>query len=332
MIDVACAIIRNEDDRVLLVQRGEIADHPLRWEFPGGKIKKGESGEECIIREIREELSMDIIICRRLESVVHDYGNKQVNLIPFVCDTLDELPFLSEHNDYRWLDAEEILIADLLDADILVARQYLKDESKVPDKQSSDLVEADLTPAEEGDLMDLLANMMSRKEAEFFAASALENKAILHRLLHYSVGSEGKLAFRASWTLSKVFDRYPELIYPHINFIVNSLGKLENESTERSFLRILSLADLPRVDPGYHGVLADHCFSALKSGFSAVAVKSYSMEILYKLALIYPGLIYELCSSINMLQGESQAGIVARGRIILKKLANISSDLLSSQQ
>lgn len=332
MINVACAIIRNEDDRVLLVQRGKMTDHPLKWEFPGGKIKKGESGEECIIREIREELSMDIVICSRLGSVVHDYGHKKVNLIPFICDTLDELPFLSEHNDYRWLDEEEILMTDLLDADILVARQYLKGEFKAPDKQYSYGVEADLTPAEESDLVDLLENMMSRKEAEFFAASALENKAIVHRLLHYSVGSEVKLAFRASWTLSKVFDRYSELIYPHMNFIVNSLGKLESESTERSFLRILSLADLPKVDPGYHGVLADHCFNALKSGFSAVAVKAYSMEILYKLALIYPGLIYELSSTINMLQGESQAGIIARGRIILKKLANISSDLLSSQQ
>ncbi len=329
MIEVACAIIRNEDDKVLIVQRGEKADHPLKWEFPGGKLNEGESGEDCIIREIREELSMDIVICGTLEPVSYDYVTKQVKLIPFICDTLDDLPFLAEHNDFRWLDEKELLTADLLDADLLIARQLIKDDIKKDCWQSVSSA-ADITPAEEKDLIALLENMMSRKEAEFFAESAFENKAILLKLLEYSVNADSRLAFRASWTLTKVFDRYPDLIYPHINLIAGSLDKLDNESTQRSFLRILSLSDFLRIDPELHGMVADHCFNALKSGFSAIAIKAYSMEILYRLCLIYPGLIYELSSSINMLQGEGAAGIVARGRIILKKLADISSDLLSS--
>ena len=87
--------------RYLVVQRGELTDHPFKWEFPGGKLAKGESEEECIIREIKEELSLDIVICGRLPEVKHDYGNKQIRLIPFICDTLDELPFLSEHIAYQ---------------------------------------------------------------------------------------------------------------------------------------------------------------------------------------------------------------------------------------
>ena len=66
MINVTCAIIRNEEEKVLVVQRGLLTDHPLKWEFPGGKIDPGESETECIIREIDEELSMDIVIVGRL--------------------------------------------------------------------------------------------------------------------------------------------------------------------------------------------------------------------------------------------------------------------------
>ena len=97
MINVTCAIIRNEDNEVLTVQRGAGSSNPLKWEFPGGKIKEGESAEECLLREIREELSMEIVICERLAAVEFDYGTKQIKLIPFICDTLDELPVLSEH-------------------------------------------------------------------------------------------------------------------------------------------------------------------------------------------------------------------------------------------
>ena len=96
MLNVTCAIIRNEESEVLVVQRGERTDHPFKWEFPGGKLNESETDEECIIREIKEELSMDIVICKRIAGTEYDYGYKQIKLIPFVCDTLDDLPFLSE--------------------------------------------------------------------------------------------------------------------------------------------------------------------------------------------------------------------------------------------
>ena len=94
----------------------------------------------------------------------------------------------------------------------------------------------------------------------------------------------------------------------------------------RSFLRIISLSDIDRISEKHHGILADHCFGLLRSGFSAIAIKAYSMEILYKLVLKYPELRNELSATISMLQPEGSAGIVARGRQILKKLAGISSN------
>ncbi len=126
MINVTCAIIRNEENEVLVVQRGEKSDHPFKWEFPGGKLKEKETEEECIIREIREELSMDIVICRRMTDTEYDYGIKQIRLIPFVCDTLDEIPFLSEHIAYKWIDPADLKNVDFSEADIIVADNYLR--------------------------------------------------------------------------------------------------------------------------------------------------------------------------------------------------------------
>ena len=126
MIRVTCAIIRNEENELLVVRRGGNSDHPFKWEFPGGKVNEGETEEECIIREIREELSIDIVICKRMAEVAYDYGKKQILLIPFVCDTLDELPLLSEHIAFKWIPRKELLNIDYSEADLIVADNYLK--------------------------------------------------------------------------------------------------------------------------------------------------------------------------------------------------------------
>jgi hypothetical protein len=177
----------------------------------------------------------------------------------------------------------------------------------------------------------MVNNMMSTKEAEWIATSAIENPVIFKKLLDYSFSPDKKLAFHSSWTLTKVCDKYPELIYPYLTSIIESLHKVDNESAQRSFLRIISLSDMRRINKKQHGILADHCFNALNSGFSAIAIKAYSMEILYRLAVIYPMLANELSASVNILQGEGSAGIKARGHAIMKKLAEITSDPGSSQ-
>lgn len=322
MIDVTCAIIRNEDDEVLIVQRGETTDHPFKWEFPGGKLHREETEEECIIREIEEELSMEIVILARLPVVEHDYGFKQIRLIPFVCDTLDELPFLSEHAAFKWIQAAELNAVDFSEADITVAKRYLEkinSENRNPEEQKQSM-----EINEDEELQSMVNRMMSMKEAEWVAISAIENPAIFDRLLGYSFSDDKKLAFRASWTLTKVCDKFPELIYPHLSMIINALDKIDNESATRSFLRIISFSDMDRISGKDHGILAEVCFSLLRSGFSAIAVKAYSMEILYKLVLKYPELRNELSATISMLQPEGSAGILSRGRQILKKLAGLA--------
>lgn len=325
MIIVTCAIIRNEDNEILIVQRGENTDHPLRWEFPGGKINEGESEEECIIREIKEELSMDIVICSRMEHVDYDYGIKQISLIPFVCDTLDDLPVLSEHLDFKWLAPSGLLDVNFSEADVIVAQNYLAAQP-VNDEMPVRSYGSDGNLTDEEDLRSMVISMMGMKNAEWVATSAIDNPAIFKKMLEYSYSDDKKLAFHASWILTKVCDKYPDIIYPYLPGIVEKLGKIDNDSAQRSFLRIISMSEINRISVRHHGLLADHCFAALKSGFSAIAIKAYSMEILYKLAVIYPELTNELSATINLLQGEGSAGIIARGRMVMKKLAEISGN------
>jgi ADP-ribose pyrophosphatase len=325
MIRVTCAIIRNEENEILIVQRGENTDHPFKWEFPGGKINEGESEEECIIREIREELSIDIVICSRLENVYHDYGEKQILLIPFVCDTLDDLPVLSEHLAFKWIAPARLKEIDFPGADIKVTSYYLDNQS-LNEEISVHSSSNDDDMADDEELKSMVITMMGQKNAEWVATSAIDNPAIFRKLLEYSYSDDKKLAFHASWILTKVCDKYPEIIDPFLPEIIEKLESIDNESAQRSLLRIISLCEIKKLGSKHHGLLVDHCFAALKSGFSAIAIKAYSMEILYKLAVIYPELANELSATINMLQDEGSAGIITRGRMVMKKLAEISDN------
>jgi 8-oxo-dGTP diphosphatase len=321
MILVTCAVIRNEENEILVVQRGEATDHPFKWEFPGGKLAPDETEEECIIREVEEELSMEIVICGKMANVDYDYGHKQISLIPFICDTLDEMPFLTEHIDYKWVEEKDLLTPDFSEADVFVAKYYLEriKTDKLKDFQIIEQPGDKLTDT--AALQTIVNNMMGMKEAEWVAASAIDNPAIFLKLFEYSLSTDKKLAFRASWTLTKVCDRFPEIIYPYLEQIVENLSKIDNESSLRSFLRIISLSELEKISSRHQGLLADFCFSALNSGFSAIAVKAYSMEILYKLSQVYTELANELSTSIGILMEDGSAGITSRGRIILRKLA-----------
>jgi 8-oxo-dGTP diphosphatase len=331
MMNVTCAIIRNEENEVLIVQRGEATDHPFKWEFPGGKVNAGETEEDCIIREVKEELSIDIVICGRLDAVNHDYGHKQIKLIPFICDTLDDLPFLSEHISFDWVELHKLKSIDFSEADVFVAENYISTASSGTAIEKKDITEPFVSADIDSDLQAMVNSMISMKEADWIATSAIENPVIFKKLLEYSFSEDKKLAFRASWTLTKVCDKFPEIIYPFLPAIIESLGKIDNESAQRSFLRIISLSTMENLGTKHHGILAEHCFGALKSGYSAIAIKAYSMEILYNLVLKYPELHNELTATINMLEGELSAGIAARGRMILKKLAQIPIEPKSSQ-
>ncbi len=124
MINVTCAIILNED-KILVTQRNEKMKLPLKWEFPGGKLEKGESEKECIIREIKEELNIEIEVLKKISNSVFDYGNFQINLIPYIANYKSGEIVLSEHKDFKWLKRNELSLLDWAEADIPILKEFL---------------------------------------------------------------------------------------------------------------------------------------------------------------------------------------------------------------
>jgi 8-oxo-dGTP diphosphatase len=134
MTEVTCAIIVKQQ-LVLVTQRSHQMPHPLKWEFPGGKIKEGETAESCIKREIKEELGVDLIIERPLPYVTYSYDSHTIILIPFLC-TLGEGPIsLSEHLAFQWLPFSQLDQLDWLEADVEVV-EMLKTSGVTGDQWS----------------------------------------------------------------------------------------------------------------------------------------------------------------------------------------------------
>ncbi|MCL8007902.1 (deoxy)nucleoside triphosphate pyrophosphohydrolase [Gelidibacter japonicus] len=121
-IPVTCAIIYFEN-KILAVQRSETMKLPLKWEFPGGKIEKGESEIDCVKREVLEELNIHIEVKQRLTPVTHAYPDFKIELIPFTADYLSGELKLKEHADYVLLEKEELYTLDWAEADIPIVEE-----------------------------------------------------------------------------------------------------------------------------------------------------------------------------------------------------------------
>lgn len=124
-IQVTCAIIL-KDGKVLAAQRSENMSLPLKWEFPGGKINQGESEEECLKRELLEELNLSITIKARLSNSLHHYGNFSIMLIPFLVDYIESEIILHEHNQIDWFTMEDLTKLDWAPADVPVLAEFLE--------------------------------------------------------------------------------------------------------------------------------------------------------------------------------------------------------------
>lgn len=116
MLKVTCAIIPL-NGKFLITQNGPQSAHPFQWEFPGGKIEPGETAQNCVIREINEELELDIEIEESMEAVTHNYGTKKIELIPFVCSIKSGKLKLNDHINQQWIEVHELDEIDFSAAD-----------------------------------------------------------------------------------------------------------------------------------------------------------------------------------------------------------------------
>ena len=119
IVRVAAAVIVGRDGRVLLAQRPFGKACAGYWEFPGGKLEPGESAEQAIVREVREELGVNATPLELLETVTHDYAHGTRVEIVFVKCSLDSHVFVlsDEVHDARWQLPADIEVAHVLEAD-----------------------------------------------------------------------------------------------------------------------------------------------------------------------------------------------------------------------
>ena len=117
-IEVVAAVIMN-DGKVFATQRG-YGDYKDWWEFPGGKIEPGETPEEALVREIREELHAEIEVRRLVDTVEYDYPKFHMMMRCYLCRLISDEIELVEHEAARWLDMDDVWSVKWLPSDIEV--------------------------------------------------------------------------------------------------------------------------------------------------------------------------------------------------------------------
>lgn len=133
-LHVACGIIEREGC-ILAAQRGEGMAMALKWEFPGGKIMADETAEECLRRELEEELGVLVTVGHALPPVTHCYPECIVTLYSFVCCIVDGEIVLHEHQDVVWFTIDQIPELDWAEADIPILSSYCQWMSSLADER-----------------------------------------------------------------------------------------------------------------------------------------------------------------------------------------------------
>ncbi len=125
---VAAVIIRQDENgrkQILATARG-YGDFKGGWEFPGGKIEEGESPQEALVREIKEELNANVQVGELIQTVEYDYPNFHLSMDCFWCELELEQLELKEHEDAKWLSKNELDSVDWLPADITLVDEIRK--------------------------------------------------------------------------------------------------------------------------------------------------------------------------------------------------------------
>lgn len=115
-VRVVAAVIR-DNKKIFATQRG-YGELKGFWEFPGGKIEEGESAENALVREIREELNTEIRVCDFITTIEYDYPTFHLSMDCFWCELISGNLELKEHQDGRWLSSNELNSVKWCPADV----------------------------------------------------------------------------------------------------------------------------------------------------------------------------------------------------------------------
>lgn len=116
MVEVVAALIW-KNGKFMICQRPAHKARGLLWEFVGGKVEPGETKEQALVRECREELAVTVAVQDEFMSLVHEYPDITIHLTVFNAYIAEGVPQLLEHNDVRWIPPKEIKNYDFCPAD-----------------------------------------------------------------------------------------------------------------------------------------------------------------------------------------------------------------------
>lgn len=121
VVRVVAAVIR-DGDRIFATQRG-YGEYKDGWEFPGGKIEPGETPQEALKREIKEELDTTIVVGQLIDTIEYDYPNFHLSMDCFWCEIASGDLVLKEHEASKWLTKDQLDSVDWLPADVTLINQ-----------------------------------------------------------------------------------------------------------------------------------------------------------------------------------------------------------------
>ena len=114
--EVVCAVII-KDNLVFCTKRDGKGECANKWEFPGGKIEPGETKEEALLREIKEELNSDIKIKKFLTTINHEYNTFNLTMHVYICELINDNPILMVHTECIWCEKKKLHALDFAEAD-----------------------------------------------------------------------------------------------------------------------------------------------------------------------------------------------------------------------
>lgn len=126
---VTAALIE-EEQRILIAQRGRSKRFGRQWEFPGGKVMQGETPEACLRREIQEELNLKVRVEELFCTVHHQYPDFFIELMAFWCTIIGGSLELEEHEQVQWVTVPEMKKYDFVEADLNIITALSNDWHK----------------------------------------------------------------------------------------------------------------------------------------------------------------------------------------------------------
>jgi hypothetical protein len=140
-------------------------------------------------------------------------------------------------------------------------------------------------------------------------------------LITLSSSREKRVGFMASWALSKVSDIDPGVMVPFLAMMIDTLPEVPNESVQRSFLRVIMRSDVRNIPESHHTPIIEYCIGIMREANTPVAPKAYGMEILASFCDLYPDMVNEVTTVVQMALSDASGGIKAAARKIFARLS-----------